>query len=149
MTNSYYSRSVVKAIREVQDPPEDLPYEHHVGRVLCTLLPIYFSATKDYTITPEQIQTQRKRPDFCVEILDEKDDLAPYLFAEVKKKQEDSFDKAMEQLSDAIVHTIDEKSHGGSYSCFAIVVRGLEIGFFEYFNYISELDGEGIQHQYG
>ena len=149
MTDSHYPRSVVKAIQEVQNPPDNHPYEHHVGRVLCTLLPIYFSATKDYTITPEQIQREKNRPDFCVEILDEQNNLTPYLFAEVKKKQGDSIHKAMEQLGDAIVDTIDKKSLKESYSCFAIVVRGLEIGFFEYFNYVDDLDIEGIQNRNG
>lgn len=140
-------RSIQLALTRVDTSDE--PFEHHVGTVVNSLLHLYFP-NGTWTITPEKIQPDRKRPDFVVERIENNASLQPHLFVEIKKKGGDSFAAAMRQAGDATVEVLDEMGvQNSNFATFVVVVRGMEIGFFEYYNYRELLDDEDISNYEG
>lgn len=140
--------SILLALERVKNHSNN-PYEHHVGTVVNSLLQLYFPVG-DWAITPEQIQPDRKRPDFVVERVQGSAGLEPHLFVEIKKMGGESFVAAMRQIGNAVVECVDEMGQlRGDYATFVVIVRGLEIGFFEYYNYRELLDEEGISNYKG
>lgn len=145
-------RAIRIALDRVKNPPHQIHYEHHVGTVICSLLSHYFPVTEDWTITPEGIQDNRKRPDFVIEKATPPlgpvgdDILAPAIFVEIKKFKGLSLVKTMSQAADAAVSASDMKD---DLAVFAIIVRGLEIGFFEYYNYRTALDEDRVKNTEG
>jgi hypothetical protein len=67
---------------------------------------------------------------------------------ECKKHKGDSFDKIMRQVSVAATMAAEFKSQD-DFSVFVIACRGLEIAFFEYYNYHTVLDESNIYHYEG
>lgn len=153
------------AIERLKNPPENKHYEHLVGTVSCSLLQFYYPLSENWSITPEQIQhyelseyikQQAKslkikspayRPDFVVEQVSIFSELKPKIFMEIKKVQSSIFKEAMEQVADAMVAQADKQDT--SFSFFAIVQSGLEIAFFEYYNYRDVLDEDEVAHYKG
>lgn len=139
------------ACKRVQNPPGNHS-EHHVGTVACSLLQHYFPISEDWTITPEVIQDDKKRPDFVVETLTRpltpavKPLLEPAIFVVIKKRGGDSFVKTMTQAAEAAVRASDMKD---DLAVFSIVVRGVDIGFFEYYNYRTQLDDMNVENYEG
>ncbi len=153
---SYINMEVIRvALNRVIDSksPKDAKdskvshYEHTVGTVSCALLQHYFPLANGWIITPEQRQIHLKKPDFVVEKLSNKD-LIPHIFVECKKHKGDSFDKIMRQVSVAATMAAEFKSQD-DFSVFVIACRGLEIAFFEYYNYHTVLDESNIYHYEG
>lgn len=124
-------------------------YEHHVGTAVNSLLQLYFPIGS-WAITPEQIQTSKKKPDFVVERAENNTKLQPYLFVEIKKIEGQSFISAMRQAGDAVIECLDEMGQlKDDFATFVVIVRGIQIGFFEYYNYRELLDDENISNYYG
>src|SRR2546423_11089384 len=124
---------------------ENSRYEHRVGSVTSTILPIYFKPNK-YTITPEQIQIGTfKKPDFTIEKV-EGDRLTIHCFVELKSLFNSNFNGILDQLSDSVLFAMDNNSN---VSSFIIAVKGLKIAFYTYHNCIGILDDAGICHYKG
>jgi hypothetical protein len=120
--------------------------EHRTGSVTSGLLQNYFPVEK-YIVTPEQIQyISRKRPDFTVEKL-ENNNFVFHLFVEIKGLINSDFPQIMDQLHDTILHAVDNT--GGSFSVFAIAMKGSKIAFFLFYSYGSLLDDYGIMNYNG
>ena len=136
------------ALKRVQNPPRN-HYEHHVGTMVCSQLPRYFPISENWTITPEKIQADRKKPDFVVETFTPALSpavnplLEPAIFVEIKKVGGDSFVKTMTQAAESAVRASDMKD---DFAVFLIVVRGEDIGFFEYYNFRTLLDDEEVEN---
>jgi hypothetical protein len=136
------------ALKRVQNPPGN-HYEHHVGTVVCSLLQHYLPISENWTITPEVIQDDKKRPDFVVETFTPALSsavnplLEPAIFVEIKKLGGDSFVKTITQAAGAAVRASDMKD---DLAVFSIVVRGVDIGFFEYYNYRTLLDENDVEN---
>lgn len=129
----------------------DKAYEHHVGTVACSLLQHYFPLSNGYTITPEQIQYHKKRPDFVVEKLAyqlplESGHLRSTLFVEIKRNKGDSWRKVMEQAANAAVFAADQDH---SLATHVMIIRGKEVAFFEYYNYRTYLMEERVTNFHG
>lgn len=139
------------ALERIKNPPEN-PYEHHVGTWACTKLSEIFPPSNNWTITPEQTDSATyKKPDLVVEKANmdgAEIRLELYLAMELKKVGGDRFEEALQQLTDSIAETLEEKGLRGQdqFEIYAVVQRGLHIGFFEYHLDISNLDEEGIPH---
>ena len=146
MAQYYYPPAVERAIQEIIDPKKETPYEDHVSRAITTITSMYFSPFNGFTITPEQKQSNRKKPDISVEQLID-NELCSHMFVEMKKRGGQSIEHAMKQLEEAIQTTLDEQQQ--DFCCFAIVVRGTRIGFFEFHGYFELLHEQGIENKYG
>lgn len=123
------------------------PHEHRTGTVTSGLLNNYFPNEK-YIITPEQIQLSNKRPDFTVERL-EGDKLVPHLFVEIKSSINSNFCDILDQLSDAILQTVDSLGIENNLSIFAIALKGTKIAFYEYHSYVCLLAEHDIPNYKG
>jgi hypothetical protein len=136
-------KAVNVTIQRLSD--ENSRYEHRVGSIAGTILPIYFTPDK-YTITPEQIQRGTfKRPDFTIEKVDE-NRLIVHCFVELKSLFNSNFNDILDQLSDSILHTMDNNPN---VSAFIIAIKGLKIAFYTYHNCIDMLDDTDICHYKG
>lgn len=136
-------KAVNLAIQRLSD--ENSGYEHRVGSIINTILPIYFRADR-YTITPEQIQmVTLKRPDFTIEKV-EGDRLIIHCFVELKSLVNSNFNNILDQLSDSIMVAMDNNSN---VSAFIIAVKGIKIAFYTYHNCIDILDDANIRHYKG
>lgn len=120
-------------------------HEHRTGTATSGLLQHYFPLNKFIT-TPEQIQDSKLKPDFSVERLDDKGNLVPHLFVEIKSLVNSNFNNIMDQLSDAVLENLDDLS---SNSTFVIAMKAGKIAFFMFHAYVSELDAHGISHYKG
>lgn len=126
----------------------NIPYEHHVGSWACTMLKNVFTQP-NWVITPElHDPNSHKKPDFTIEKPDANSNLQVHAVYELKKVKGDRMEKALDQVITAIVETVDEKGNRGegAFETFVVVQRGLDIGFFEYHNDVSNLDEEKIPH---
>src|SRR6185436_4126627 len=117
-------------------------FEHKVGRVIYPLLS-YFSPPlqNGWYITPEQIQSNRKRPDFVVEYFD--NGLYRDIFVEIKRAGGDSLRHALYQSCSSI-----PQIYGANTlipSCvYLILARGAYIGFvFEFYPGMNNLINQG------
>jgi len=132
----YLSSPALRAAKlRIENPPNAKSYEHHVGTWMGTLLKNVFQEDK-WTITPEQRDIYSKNiPDFSIEKLSD-NTLKPHLFVEIKKRGGQSLAEALLQLIGSIDETLEEQgnSTGDQYQAYVIVQRGLDIGFFEYYN---------------
>ena len=136
-------KAINLAIQRLSD--ENSTYEHRVGSIINTILPIYFTPDK-YTITPEQIQIVTiKRPDFTSEKV-EGDHLIIHGFVELKSLVNSNFNDILDQLSDSIMVAMDNNSN---VSAFIVGVKGLKIAFYTYHNCIGILDDANICHYKG
>ncbi|KAI9706148.1 MAG: hypothetical protein M1812_008249 [Candelaria pacifica] len=142
-TQTYCSASSLQfAKRRIQNPPDEITYEHHVGSWACTMLSLVFNEPF-WIITPEKRdQYSNKRPDLVVEKLDNTTmESRHYLFMELKSSKGDRFEDALAQVVEEIAETMEE-----TIEAYVVVQRGTKIGFFEYHNDQSNLDEEGIPH---
>ena len=103
-------------------------------------------------MTPEQKDSHTgKKPDLVVEKATEKAggsvDLEIHLGMELKKGGE-RMEDALEQLSEAIIETVDEKGNAdeSAFEVYAVVQCGLKIAFFEYHSDQGNLDEQRIPH---
>ena len=142
-----------QAIARVTAPVEETHYEHRVSSVVSALLQHYFSIQHGWLITPEQRQYLGDKPDFVVEGLDRSTStggnpiLRPHLFVECKKTKGKDFFAIMDQISKAMEMPAELETE--TLSFFAIGCRGRFISFYEYYNFRSYLDEEGIPHYEG
>ena len=133
-----YPKSVKASIKRITQPTGN-HYECHVGTYTLTLLSTYFLSSMDYAITAEQIQDNNKKPDYIVEILEQDSTFRLHLCVEIKKyAASESIETIRRQVEMAIGDTIDDAD--GKLSCFAIIVKGINIWFYEYFSYIDGMD---------
>jgi hypothetical protein len=143
------SPTLQRAKKNIQEPFDGKSYEHHVGTYMGTLLKNVFCG-EPWALTPEKKDDfSKKIPDFVIGKLED-NELFPHLFVEIKKKGGDRFEKALNQTVEDIAFTMD---HWGSktkemnrFEAFVIVQRGLDIGFFEYYNGADDLRENGIPH---
>jgi hypothetical protein len=151
-----FSNVLQYATDMIENPPyssatdDYTAYEHHVGTWATTMIVKHFVDT--YLITPEKRDSNtNKKPDITIEIVEYDQDESGlsaittklHVVCEFKKVKGHVFEKILKQMSDSIYQTAD---FTGDYEVFAIAQRGLDIGFFEYFNYKSMLDEEGIEN---
>ena len=154
------------ALERIKNPPKtfnehnelvETKYEHHVGTWACTKLKEIFSNGM-WAITAEQIDPYtKKKPDFVVE----RASLAAPLqstpghtvnmtlhLAMELKKQGQRIEDALVQLCESLEETVDEKGNteNSEFEIFAVVISGLEIGFFEFHMDISNLEEENVPH---
>lgn len=144
------------------NPPQVIPYEHHVGSWAMTKIAQHFHQAK-WVITPEQalstsetIQgTSRprvKKPDVMIEEAYQKSNqtvhqLRIHAAFEFKKTGGDRFEKALSQLNASIESTLSEQGYDESrFETFAVVMCGERIGFFEFHHDRDNLDEEDIPH---
>jgi len=144
----FTSKPILAAMQRITD--EHSRYEHRVGTVAATIMPMYFPADK-FTITPEQIQIgTRKRPDLTIESLENVngvDKLILHCFVELKSLVNSNFDDILDQLSDSIQFALDDNPNT---SAFIIAIKGLKIAFYTYHNCIDILEqGKGLIHYKG
>lgn len=164
------SLALQAALDRINHPPQvynkkneavNTSFEHHVGTWANTKLKEVFKQ-EHWTITPEQIDRHSgKKPDLTVEKAihlptssassQNTFKLTPYLLMELKKVNQRK-EEALNQLSNAIVETIDCKGNefgGDLFEVYAVVQSGVEIGFFEFHSDQSNLDEEDIPHYRG
>lgn len=108
----------------------------------------------NYAITPErriflQDTNSWHKPDLVVEKVYNNNLLIPKVYFEFKKEKSDRFEDALSVMSNYLGtetedYCFQEKNAPGSV--FVVVMRGLEIGFFEYLLYHDEFDSEDIPH---
>ena len=126
---------------------DEYPMEHRTSTVGNSLLANYFPLQK-YTVTPEQeIPYSRKKPDFTVERLDNNDNLVYHAIAEMKSYDGANFTKIIDQVYDSIMPYAE--ATGGNFSVYVIAIKGVSIGFFQFFNCIPLLDALNIPHYKG
>jgi len=142
----YLSLKTIKvALHRVVDGEHTM--EHRTSTVGNSLLANYFPLQK-YTVTPEQeMPYSRKKPDFTVERLDNKDNLVYHAFAEMKSCDGSNFTQIIDQVYDSIMPYAE--ATGGNFSVYVIAIKGVNIGFFQFFNSISLLDALNIPHYKG
>ena len=133
--------SLQYAKHRILNPPDEKPYEHHVGSWACTMLGMVFEEA-EWIITPEKVdQYSKKRPDLVVEKVLSNTQSSHYLFMELKASNGDRFEDALAQVVKEIAETLED-----SIEAYIVVQRGTKIGFFEYHNDVSNLDEEDIPH---
>lgn len=128
---------------------DSVHHEYEVGRAVVAILRKYFPQDKGWTIVPEFLVPERKKPDYCVEKFTggTSPTFTPKVFIEIKSRQGDTTEKALDQVTSSMVQTVDRL--GGDFACFIILVKGKQIGFFEYHNDRSNLAEDGVMHHYG
>lgn len=121
--------------------------EHRTSTATSGLFQNYFDINR-FVTTPEQIQdASNKRPDYAVEKLEDSK-LVPHLFAEVKRVTSSAnFDDILDQLEKAIVETVGDSCV--NLTVFIVVMKGIKIGFLEYYSYKTLLDESGIPNYKG
>lgn len=131
------SRYVDIAFRDIEKPPtkdkngKPNYLEHHVSTWMGTMLKKVFQSD-DLSLGAEVIDVNTgNKPDYLIKKLDEKDELIPHLYVELKKTGGDHFEKALDQATNYLQKTIEERSEEIK-ECFIVVQRGVHIGFFEY-----------------
>lgn len=134
-------------------------YEHHVATWACTKLKEVFSHG-DWAVTPEQTDPHtRNKPDFVVEkairaaaplhsISGVTVNMKLHLAIELKKQDGDRLEEALDQLRESLEETVDQQGYDSDneFAIFAVVQRGLDIGFFEFHMDQTNLDEEKIPH---
>ena len=142
----YLSSPVLAFLQDkIQNPPDGKHPEHHVGAWLCTLIKNIFNGDP-WALTLERIdENSNKRPDLVVGKLDG-DQMLLHLFCEVKKVEGDRFEKALDQVIKDIAATMDRQGSTSDdvYETFVVIQRGMDIALFEYHNYETILNGDGI-----
>lgn len=134
----------ISLIREGQDTNE-----HVTSRATSAMIKHYIKDRDDLYSTPEQIQEfTRKKPDYVIEkLIPTAPYFKPHAFVEVKSLVNSNIIDILDQLYDTILYAID--SHGGTYSCFMIAMKGTKIAFYTYHNFHTLLDDYGISHYKG
>ena len=140
--NHLYDLAILVAEERISSPVTTehdgtpIHYEHSVGNWMTSVLSRYLG--EDFLIGPEMFNRQtNKKPDLTIQKYDEDrpDKTKIHLCVELKKKEGDSLHKALSQLVRAI-HQMGESTE--DYEVFAIVQRGMEIGFFEYYSFAED-----------
>lgn len=148
------------ALERIKNPPKTFnkdnefvqkKYEHLVGTWACTKLKEVFS-DGEWAITAEQIDPYtKKKPDFVVEraslatplqsISGQTVNMTLHLAMELKK-QGQRIEDALVQLCESLEETVDKKGNleNSEFEIFAVVISGLEIGFFEFHMDSSNLE---------
>lgn len=143
---TYMNNKLIKAAIGALDSPH---HEFEVGRAVVSILREYFPQQENWTIVPEFLVPERKKPDYCIEKFTPEATPAfkPKIFVEIKSGTGATIEQAVDQITSSMVHTVYRL--GGSYACFLIVVRGKRIGLFEYHNDRSVLFEHRVVHHYG
>lgn len=145
---NYLSSPVLqKAKEEIENPSHKTHYEHHVGTWIGTLLKNVFTGDP-WAITSEKADNHsKKRPDFVIDKL-ENNNLYMHLVCEIKKHKGDRMENALNQAISGLIQTMDETGNqrDNMFELYVIVQRGVNIGFFEYHNDVSNLEEEGIKN---
>lgn len=66
---------------------------------------------------------------------------------EIKSGTGATTEKALDQITSSMVQTADRLE--GDFACFLIIVKGKQIGFFEYHNDRSNLSEDEVQQHFG
>jgi hypothetical protein len=119
--------------------------EYLTSRITLQLLRIHFSPDV-WSIVAEYYTEEKKKPDYVVEKI-KGGMIIPHIFVECKSKKGDSFNKAVDQLTEASRITSDEKSE--CQSLWFIVTRNDKIGFYLYSNDRCNLEEDGIPNYNG
>ena len=146
--NYLSSLALNRAKWRIENPPNNKYYEHHVGSWTATLLKNVFT-NDPWLLTSEKADEHSfKKPDFVIEKALSNEESHMHLICEIKKYGGDRMEKALDQAVNHIAETIDDlgNNNNNKFEVFILVQRGLDIGFFEYHNDISNLDEEGIGH---
>jgi hypothetical protein len=79
--------------------------------------------------------------------LDNNDNLVYHAIAEMKSYDGPSFTKIIDQMYDSIMPYAE--ATGGNFSVYVIAIKGVTIGFFQFFSCIPILDALNIAHYKG
>lgn len=148
--SDYYDIPIIKRAIAVLD---GIHHEYDVSRVTLLILRHYFPILEDWTIVPEFMVAERKRPDYLIEkynddTFDEKVTLfEPKIAFELKSGKGGSLMDALDQSVRSMPTLVDE--HKNDFSIFLVIWRGKHIGFFEYHNYRSLLTDNSVVHYKG
>lgn len=150
-TPNYLSSLVLQSAKKtIKNGVSGRFLEHHVGTWMGTLLKNVFTGDP-WALTPEKTDLYtEKKPDFVISKL-RGDDLVIHLICEIKSATGDRMEKALDQAVKDIAMTMDIQGNtdGEPYEIFIIVQRGLDIGFFEYHNDVSNLEEDDIDNLRG
>lgn len=144
--STYMNDELIKAAVDTLDATH---HEFEVARAVISILRKFFPMKENWTIVPEFLVPEKKRPDYCVEkfIPGSSPFFKPKIFVEIKSNTGATTEKAIDQITSSMTLTVDRL--GESYACFLIIVRGKRIGFFEYHNDRSNLHEDGVVHHHG
>ena len=102
--------------------------------------------SNDYIMSFGVIDSNKKSKfDFFIERLIDQDKLVRHLYVELKKVEEDHFEKALNQAIKHIRATIEKRSDTMK-KCFVIVQRELNIEFFEFHARQADLKEKNISN---
>jgi hypothetical protein len=125
----------------------DCTMEHRTATAANSLVSHYFPLQK-FTCTPEQSQHfSGKRPDLSIERLDNDDNLVPHAFVEMKSVVNSNFNNILDQVCDTILTSVDFACP--NFSVYVIAIKGINIGFFQFYSFASLLDEYDIPHYRG
>ena len=127
----------------IRDAISIVDTQHHeadVERVVNSILQKYFPQSEGWSLVPEFLVPEGKRPDILVEkynsagsVRTTRERFVPRIFLELKSGKGASLERAMEQATSSLV-TITDRMTDKDFSLFLAVVKGNHIGFFEYHN---------------
>lgn len=139
----------VELIKAAVDKLDSSHHEYDVGRAVLSILRNYFPQNQGWTIVPEFLVPEKKRPDYCIEKFagGVSPFFTPKVFVEMKSGTGATTEKALDQITSSMVQAIDRL--GGEFTCFLIIVKGKQIGFFEYHNDRSNLSEDEVQQHFG